>query len=498
MLIKYSSPVDYELAGPYIVPVRLTRAGLGENDRKALEKTASPRFVSSIREAAEELQKAGQYPAFIVSHGGWETYGCNRNGDGFDRETNRGRHHTFVKSARLFRNHRNRPDQGHPHYGDIRKSHYDEGTDRVELLAGYNRTKEAAERNGGKIADREIETLESGKLVPTSMGCKVAHDVCTHCGNRAKTRADYCTAETCGAGGCKTKLGQVVKLANGDVTQVGVLNPGCTWFDMSSVGTGADPQSFGVPLDYLSKTAAYRSFDELRRELIKEAELRLPPIEAFVDDTEIADHSRAADLAKLAHLLASVEACGAPDAAFVLAFQVGAPADLRKLGAFCDGNRQHVSAKLARNFVVLSLPDFAAWSGRETYVKEASTVAPALFDWFLRQPTMGDDLTSVRWRLREAPNRPWYDDAAIKHAFADSSYDVASVSDRAMRGVIAGEKTASTIVVGQTPRLSREASGLARDYACYKLAALAHAIETRDSVDSLLLTSCALAQNLAV
>lgn len=116
----------------------------------------------------------GEVPVHITIVGSTEFYGPNRNGDGFREETCRRYHDTFVKHARFYRNH----DHYDPKrsYGIIKFSAYNERMHRIELIGVLNATKEAAERNGGLVADREIHMLERGEDIPVSMSCVVEPD----------------------------------------------------------------------------------------------------------------------------------------------------------------------------------------------------------------------------------------------------------------------------------------------------------------------------------
>jgi len=104
-----------------------------------------------------------------------------------------------------------------------------------------NATKEAAERNGNLIADKELEKLASGKDLAVSMACKVAYDICAGCGNKAKNRSEYCTGLDegghCKRGGVANKM----TFVHGDGFVNHVDNPApLVWFDISDVPRPAD------------------------------------------------------------------------------------------------------------------------------------------------------------------------------------------------------------------------------------------------------------------
>lgn len=164
---------------------------------------------------------------------------CNRNGDGFERKVCQDKHGTFVSHGRFYRDHKN-TDQSKS-YGIPKLSEHDDRTGRVNLVIGINATKEAAERNKGLVADREMDKLSSGQDIAVSMATKVPHDFCSWCDNKARTRANYCTEETCKAGGLKDHIGRVLECGH----QLHARNPdGVCWYDISHVDRGADPTAY--------------------------------------------------------------------------------------------------------------------------------------------------------------------------------------------------------------------------------------------------------------
>lgn len=170
-MIKIVSPSGWDWDRPVCVPIKISARGLIGNDRSDFLKMASHAFldaIDNIKVAKDEL------PIHIIALGSHEFWGPNRNGDTFLEKTCKDRHHTFVKYARWFRNHKNRPDDGDPHYGIIKESAYNDQMHRVELLGLLFQEKSAAERynlGNGKVADKEIEKIAKGENLPTSMAC---------------------------------------------------------------------------------------------------------------------------------------------------------------------------------------------------------------------------------------------------------------------------------------------------------------------------------------
>jgi hypothetical protein len=146
-----------------------------------------------------------------------ERFGFNRNGDGWKRANLQRDHPTFVSHAKVFRHHKNTPMD--PSFGVVKAAAYNEDMDRVELLM---------ELDNSKCAE-ELSLLERNGSYPVSMACKIAHDVCSICSNKAKTPKEYCWH-------VKEALGKI--LDDGKI--VGVDNPNSTFFDISRVIRPAD------------------------------------------------------------------------------------------------------------------------------------------------------------------------------------------------------------------------------------------------------------------
>lgn len=157
-----------------------------------------------------------------------EKFGFNRNGDGWKRANLVRDHPTFVSHAKVFRHHKNTSMD--PSFGTVKAAMYNADMDRVELLM---------ELDNSKCAE-ELSLLERNGSYPVSMACKIAHDVCSICSNKAKTPREYCWH-------VKEALGKI--LDDGKV--VGVDNPNSTFFDISRVVRPADRVA------YTLKTASH-------------------------------------------------------------------------------------------------------------------------------------------------------------------------------------------------------------------------------------------------
>lgn len=165
-MTKTCSPTDWDFEVPFITLVECATNGLRGHDRRQFLKRASHQFLPYL----ERMQlKVGEVPVHLIALGAAEHYGPNRNGDAFKEVVCRSWCHTFEKFARWYRNHKNKDPQ--LSYGLVKAAIYNEAMHRVELLVALNATKEAALRNGGLVADQELEKLARDEMIPVSMAC---------------------------------------------------------------------------------------------------------------------------------------------------------------------------------------------------------------------------------------------------------------------------------------------------------------------------------------
>lgn len=458
---------------PIAQTVKMSSRGLRGADRTEFLKTASPeflQFLDSIKMAKDEE------PVHLIALGASEAYGPNRNGDGFKEAACKKYHHTFKKNARWYRNHKNKDKA--KSYGYIEKSAYNGPMRRVELLCMLNKNAEAAERNGGLVADRELEKLASGKDLAVSMACRVPYDVCSGCEKKARTRDEYCTEETCKYGGCKSNLTKVAE--DGHVLHVD--NPTPTWFDISDVYRPADRIAWGSKADWLQKAA---SADEFLPSHILAQKLGISaPLHIILSQDEPYHWDAAlTGQTKLAHGLAELE--GRP--------HLGSGVNANMLRAFAPEAQSEVTAEmfhilgspgteksaealgaLADKKIIFSLPDFARWIGKSASAESAQDLLPGAF----RSLTSSGDLThkimtnpfAVSTKTASATQRVLARNLAATHSFAEDQVrervmrsGLRMRSEPALRSVTLSEKRASD---------DQDACTLSESYALYKLAAL--------------------------
>lgn len=243
--LKVLGPGCYNFDEPAVQLVKVPSTGLHGNDLRSFIKRAGHQFADVLKKA-DILP--GDVPIHLIALGTTEDFGPNRNYDGFKRETCKKCHPTFVKYAKFYRHHQNKDPL--KSYGIVKYSSFNERMKRVELLVMLNSTKEAAARNHGLLADTEMDMVNRNEDIPVSMSCRLPFDVCSGCGNKAKSRDFYCLGVEegghCKAGGLKNNIGRLTDDPNNPLLHAD--NPDALFFDISRVIKPADrtAYSFGV------------------------------------------------------------------------------------------------------------------------------------------------------------------------------------------------------------------------------------------------------------
>lgn len=155
----------------------------------------------------------------VVAMGDHETYGPNKNADTFSKAANQKYHPTFVSHGHFYREHRNR-DPKTQGIGHIKASAYNEDMHRIELLVHGHKKK----------AEEEYQMAKEGKVLSTSMSCRVPWDRCNICNKKAASRAEYCDHMKHGA----------LKYHQEFEKYAFVFNDEPTFFDISRVRNPAD------------------------------------------------------------------------------------------------------------------------------------------------------------------------------------------------------------------------------------------------------------------
>lgn len=468
-MIKFVSPLGWDFQERIVTPVKVSSRGLTGSDRSEFLKTASHAFLpqlDSVKFAKDEI------PVHLIALGSSEAYGPNRNGDGFKEATCRKYHDTFVKFAKFFRNHKNKAERGDPFYGIVKASAYNEDMRRVELLCALNAEKSAADRNGGFVADSEIEKLARGEDIPVSMACRVPNDICSFCKHAARTRDEYCTSEKCAAGGCRSNLTRLVKVGN-DLHHLHVDNPNPTWFDISRVFRPADRIAYGAKADYLTKAASDVELFDLQS-YIKAAEHSSAPLDVILYQTS--NHGmwseKYTSQIKLGYALASLEKRIDTDTVDKNNFRgLNTSFPVEKLASFGSNECNSQLTALADRFVILNISDYARLSGREQHLKVAASILPSIYTRMVQDESLPIRVEAGACEFIEKTANEKHRTLAAA-TYADNSLFKSAVEDRSFLSCIREQCVPGLISLEKSAEVTSDAEELAKDYAMYKLAAL--------------------------
>lgn len=185
---------------------------------------------------------------------------CEKHLDGWVSEPETLGHHykTFEEHGGIYRHHQNKDKE--KSLGQIVHSFLNDKMKRVELLLKINRRK-----------DPDLTgKLDANEYLAVSMGCHVKWDVCTICGHRAPTRAQYCSHARNALRQIDPKTGK----------KNSVLNPSPKFFDISFVLRPADPTGF--MLKKVAEAYEIRSSAELG-EKIAENKAKLADVKKVSD-----------------------------------------------------------------------------------------------------------------------------------------------------------------------------------------------------------------------
>jgi len=470
-MIKVIQPNSQDFSEPVASLIKVSSRGIIGNDRTALVKRAGAEFVSkldNIKFAKDEV------PVHLIAIGATEDYGPNRNGDGFKRACCKQYHDTFVKHARFYRDHLNKnPAKS---YGLVKASAYHEPMRRIELICALNSTKEAADRNGGLVADKEMEKLARGDDIGVSMACTIPFDVCSHCGNQAKTRAEYCDSPEngghCKAGGLKHNMGKCA--SDGSVLYAD--NPNPRFFDISHVFRPADRIAYIS--GQLKAASAFVSGAELAERLGVTAPLSLNAAE---HSTIVLEQLSA--LEKLAQAEAGLTAGDYVKTALAEDSAVCAEIKTSAVSAYPLGD---VLRALADAAVILPPADFFNLTVKSAGAELLAAVNSALPGVFIK---MAADPNIVSSLAQNAYN-PSYAagdklNAWAQKVAATKSVLPKAVEKRAYLAVLRETKPRSpetfSAMTKQSANNSAAVNALARHYAMYKIAAFAEIVKKHDA-----------------
>lgn len=464
-MIKVIQPHSQEFSEPVAALIKVSSRGIIGHDKQAFVKRAGAEFaekVQHIKFAKDEI------PVHLIAIGATEDYGPNRNGDGFTRDCCKNYHHTFEKFARFYRDHANKnPAKS---FGLVKASYYNEPMKRIELICALNGSKEAAERNGGLIADKEMEKLSNDQDIPVSMACKIPFDKCSSCGNTARTRAEYCDSIEngghCKAGGLKHNIGRV--LADGHVLHAD--NPNPSFFDISHVFRPADRIAYVS--GQLQKAASAGCISGA--ELAEQMGVTMP----FGLDAEYASKRAAQQMHALQQLTQAEQELLLNPSGWTQASLAGHPEVQPTLDVNgCPfAKMSEVLRGLADAGVVLPVRDFLALTVKSANVELVAAVTNALPNIFSKLAAE-EDIVSLLENNKFYPAdnaspavRLWAEKVATTHSVLTPN-----VEKRAYLAAIRNVKP--TTIQHEKRACSNAETALAKHYALYKIAAFAAASE---------------------
>lgn len=230
-MIKVIPPGSFDFGMPVAKLVDVHSRGI---DHSWLVKRAA---VLTTEIAAIKPEPGYSY-IHLISLGSQEKYGCNRNGDGFNKTAGDFTlpypkagspkalkmagglvefHPTFLH-GHVFKHHNNRDPKGA--IGEIKAAAYNNDMDRGELIIRVPH---------GREWDDDLQKLAGGRDIPFSMATKVPFDYCSLCGNQSRTRNEYCDH-------LKNHMTEIDKAGH----QVFAINDRPTFFDISKVIRPAD------------------------------------------------------------------------------------------------------------------------------------------------------------------------------------------------------------------------------------------------------------------
>ena len=129
---------------------------------------------------------------------------------------------TFLSNANYFTHHVNKDPALAK--GKVLHSVWNDKAKRVELVVGIN----------PNLDPDAASSLDNGEALCFSMGARLPYDVCSICGNKARTRAEY----------CDHLMYQLNQIDPGTGRMVGAINPFPKFFDISRVLIPADKTAY--------------------------------------------------------------------------------------------------------------------------------------------------------------------------------------------------------------------------------------------------------------
>lgn len=423
-----------------------------------------------LREIADLRPEPGHSYLHLLAMSAMESTGINRNSDGFNEkrasytipEPKEGtpgviklagglmeKHPTFVSHGHVYKHHKNTdPEKS---IGSIKHSVYNPEMRRVELIIRVPHTDDW---------NNELQKLAEDKDVAFSMACKVPYDICTICGNRAPSKAQYCDH-------MKNHATEYTKAGH----QVGNINDDPNFFDISKVWKPADRVAFAF-----RKVASSELLTPMTgADLAEELGLGAMPSLNFRSTATTRKLAAADKLAEIEKIIESV--ARANDNQHL---QAAAPS-----GSIDDADMQSLSScdlcntlqSLSDAKICLSVKDFfrllmgeqkcASMAGDISTVEE---ILPGLFTRLSKSGEAANCAADESYSPSGAP-APRHVRATIEKLAADHSVSLAAAQRRSDRSILI-VKQASSLRTSATKiaAVSKQSQLLANEYAKYVIA----------------------------
>lgn len=475
-IVKVISPEALQLDQPTMQLVKMASSRFTGADRILFEKRASTDLIRQMGDIREKIA-SDELLVHLFAMGSTEDYGPNRNGDGFRRITCQNYHPTFVKHARFYRNHANKDPA--KSYGRVIKSAWHDPMKRVELLVALNGSAAAAVRNGGLVANLEMEKLAAGKEIPVSMACVVGYDVCSYCQNKASTGDDYCTGTNqggmCKAGGLRDNMGAVMEV-DGNIHHLHADNPHPKFFDISNVVRPADRIAYVTGA--MQKAAADRGAVLKSADLAKELGVTVP-LDLAISERHPYKVER---LIKLAYQLADIEntleAEGYPsNYSMAMRSSVQQPDHALELPVDAKYKFASVLRALSESHICLPVRQFLELAAEQPFEKAAEVAAvvssrlPGIYNRLTTGDDLADKIKQSQFTPTDAQAPPQYAGWAMKLA-EDFSLGRGHVERRVFRASLRGEEPTSNWQRVKTASDNGPIEKMAEQYALYQLSFL--------------------------
>lgn len=403
----------------------------------------------------------------LISLGAMEAYGHNRNADGFNEKSGSFKlgngktikmaggliefHPTFMKYGHVYKHHKN--DDPAKSIGEIKAAAYNPDMRRGELIISVPHNMEW---------ESDLQKLAQGKDIPFSMACKVAYDICTECGNRGRTRKEYCEH-------LKDHMCEITKQGN----LIGAINDMPGFFDISKVVRPADRIAWS-----LQKVAGLNLDGIGGAELAELMEVYSAPPSLGYQDTNYERKIAAAD--KMAEIEKQVDAMAqGKQNQHLKEVVLGCPTSHLKTAdveVLRQGSLGGVLRKLAEAEILLDTesffglvmgPKFGSMAGS---LPQVDGMLPGMFNRLIKQgelvecaadSTYDSSDTSIPRHVREH----------IDRLRGDHSLAYEPTVKRATRATICGGGTARLVesVIQKQAAASNQATVLAKEYAKYCL-----------------------------